>query len=113
MIVDELAIGALNVYHREPREWPADDMADAQLVADMATGYIINAFTLRRGVQLADNLTHALESRVVIEQAKGVVAERHHIATDVAFERLRTHARSHRLRIHDAARDVVSGALDV
>ena len=52
-------------------------------------------------------LEHALSSRVVIEQAKGVLAERYALGVDEAFQLLRRAARSSRVRIHDLARDVV------
>ena len=52
-------------------------------------------------------LEHALESRVVIEQAKGVLAERYALPVDDAFGLLRRAARSQRVRIHDLAREVV------
>ena len=52
-------------------------------------------------------LEHALQSRIAIEQAKGVLAERLSVGVDEAFEVLRTSARSNRLRIHDLARRVV------
>jgi AmiR/NasT family two-component response regulator len=53
-------------------------------------------------------LEHALESRVVIEQAKGVLAERLGIAPDEAFEVMRRAARRNRIRIHELAHEVVS-----
>ena len=53
------------------------------------------------------NLEHALESRIVIEQAKGILAERLRIGLDDAFGLLRRTARSHRLRVHDLAQAVV------
>jgi AmiR/NasT family two-component response regulator len=61
--------------------------------------------TLRERVR---QLEHALESRIVIEQAKGVLAERHGLAITDAFELLRSAARSHRIRIHELAGRVVS-----
>jgi GAF domain-containing protein len=106
-------VGALNLYTCQPREWPADDMEDAQLLADMATGYIINARTLTETERLASQLQHALDSRVVIEQAKGILAERHSINTATAFERLRRHARARNAKIHDVARAVLRSDLDV
>ena len=54
-----------------------------------------------------EQLRHALESRVVIEQAKGILAERHSLVPDQAFDLLRRGARSSGRRIHDLARDVV------
>ncbi len=50
----------------------------------------------------------ALESRIVIEQAKGILAERYRLAVDVAFELLRLSARSSRVRIHELAQRIVS-----
>jgi AmiR/NasT family two-component response regulator len=53
-------------------------------------------------------LQRALESRIVIEQAKGVLAERYRMSIDEAFELLRRSARSHRLRLHALAAAVVA-----
>jgi AmiR/NasT family two-component response regulator len=53
-------------------------------------------------------LRHALESRIVIEQAKGVLAERYATAVEVAFELLRRGARSSQMRLHDLAADVLA-----
>jgi hypothetical protein len=63
------------------------------------------AFLIERSRQLEQ----ALRSRVVIEQAKGLLAERHGVPVDEAFQRLRQEARNSRRRIHDVAADVVSG----
>lgn len=54
-------------------------------------------------------LQRALDNRVMIEQAKGMLAERHDLTLEQAFERLRSFARSHRARVVDVARDVVNG----
>ena len=56
-----------------------------------------------------DQLAHALESRIVIEQAKGVLAERYHMSVEDAFLLLRKSARGARMRIHDLAEQVVRG----
>ena len=58
-----------------------------------------------------EQLTYALNSRVVIEQAKGMVAERLGLDMEQAFNRLRNHARSHNLRLGDVARSVIDGTL--
>ena len=55
-------------------------------------------------------LAHALESRVVIEQAKGVLRERYRLTLEASFELLRHAARSNRINIHDLAREVVSAS---
>lgn len=54
-------------------------------------------------------LQHALESRIVIEQAKGILAERLGITMDESFDRLRRTARSNRTRVHELARGIVAG----
>jgi len=58
--------------------------------------------------ELASQLEEALESRIVIEQAKGILAARIDCSVDQAFEILRRSARSHRIRVHDLAAEVVA-----
>lgn len=60
---------------------------------------------------LAEQLSHALNSRIVIEQAKGMVAERERVPMEEAFARLRRHARDHNRRLADIANDVITGQL--
>lgn len=71
----------------------------------------VTVFRERARAVLADQLQHALHSRVVIEQAKGVLAERLDLPIPRAFELLRRYARSHNAKLHDVARDVLTGAL--
>jgi GAF domain-containing protein len=71
--VEGMHIGTLALYCDQPRCWTDHDIAVAQLLADMATVYIINASSLNHSRQLAEQLQHALRSRVVIEQAKGIL----------------------------------------
>jgi PAS domain S-box-containing protein len=67
---------------------------------------------LEAAAEQVEQLTTALHSRVMIEQAKGYLAARHDLGTEEAFERLRRYARSHHLGLHEAARQVVAGELD-
>jgi hypothetical protein len=62
------------------------------------------AFLLERTIQLQT----ALESRIVLEQAKGILAERHSVAPDEAFARMRREARSRRIKLHELAADIVA-----
>lgn len=105
-------IGAVNLYGSDPRPWTTSDHNVGRLLAQMAAGYLINNELLRSTQTLAQQLQHALDSRVVIEQAKGVIAGRHGMTPDAAFEMLRNHARGRRTNLHDIAHDVVSGAVD-
>jgi GAF domain-containing protein len=105
-------IGALNLFRTETGSLTADDVAVAQALADIATIAILqNRATVETQV-LNDQLSFALSSRIVIEQAKGMIAERQQLPIDQAFERLRRHARHHNLRLADLARDTVNGDVD-
>ena len=106
-------IGALNLFRDHPGELEEDDVRAAQALADVATIAILqHRAGLEAGV-LNAQLNQALQSRIVIEQAKGVIAERARVDTDEAFARLRHHARSNNLRLADVAREVAGGKLDV
>ena len=107
MLVEDVRIGAMNLYHAQPHEWSPEELEVAQVLADMASGYIANHRTLAESQRLADQLQKALDSRVVIEQAKSVLAARHHLHIDDAFQHLRTQARSTSRKLHDVAREVV------
>jgi GAF domain-containing protein len=111
--VEDRAVGALNVYHTEPHDWPPDDVTTAQILADMAAGYILNVRELEETRRLADQLQSALDSRIVIEQAKGIIAARSDVDINDAFQTLRTYARTRRRRIHDVARHVIEGKLEL
>lgn len=64
---------------------------------------------LEASEEVAEQLQQALESRVVIEQAKGLLAERHGLTPDAAFDAMRRHSRGNRLALRDVARDLMSG----
>jgi AmiR/NasT family two-component response regulator len=81
-------------------------------MAEMATAHLIKASDQRRLVELAEQLQHALDSRVVIEQAKGVLVGKHQLTPDEAFDRIRRHARNHNANLTDIAEAVVGSGLD-
>ncbi|MDA8264703.1 MAG: GAF and ANTAR domain-containing protein [Actinomycetota bacterium] len=104
-------IGALNLFHTDRAEMTAVDVDAAQALSDVAT---IAVFQFRASLEaqvINEQLHHALTSRIVIEQAKGMVAERENLDMERAFAALRNHARNHNLRLSDVAGDVISGAL--
>ncbi len=113
MRLGERRVGALNLYDEHVRAWDVDDTAAAVVLADMATSYLINASTHHQQVLLAEQLQRALDSRVVLEQAKGMIAARHGLAPDVAFERMRAHARARGVTIRSIAEAVVQLGLDL
>ena len=103
-------LGALNLYGPSGWSWSQADLTAAQLLADMAAGYLIHA-ALVRTRELADQLQLALDKRVLIEQAKGMLAEREGLPVAEAFERLRSHARSQNQKLYEVARAVVEEGL--
>ena len=104
-------IGALNLFRSDAGPLSDDDVAAAQALADVATIAILQHTVAVDAERINSQLTGALESRVVIEQAKGMIAERAHITVDQAFARLRTHARNHNAKLTVVARDVVKGSI--
>jgi AmiR/NasT family two-component response regulator len=83
----------------------------ATIFASIATGYLAHASASQQQKRTAEQLQQALNTRLIIEQAKGVLATKLEIAVDDAFARLRRYARAHNVRIHDVARGVVRGDL--
>jgi AmiR/NasT family two-component response regulator len=77
------------------------------MVVDRDALFVTLSEFTQRAERLNVELTEALASRVVIEQAKGILAEHNAISVDAAFELLRRHARSHRARLRDVADAVV------
>jgi GAF domain-containing protein len=105
-------IGALNLFRADEGDMEEPDILAAQALADVATIAILHHRASSEVQIVNEQLTLALNSRIVIEQAKGVVAERLGLDMEHAFLRLRNHARNHNLRLVDAARDVVEGHLN-
>ncbi len=106
-------IGALNLFRSRPGRLAAPDLPLGQGLADVATVALVQQRVVRESRQVVSQLQDALTSRVVIEQAKGVLAERAQIDVDGAFARLRAHARHSNRRLSDVAREVINGRLDV
>jgi hypothetical protein len=103
-------IGALNLFCSRPGPLTAADVRTGQALADVATIGILAQRSMHQSDLLSVQLQQALNSRVAIEQAKGVLAERLRITLDAAFVLLRAHARNHNLRLSDLARDVADGS---
>jgi GAF domain-containing protein len=101
-------IGALNLFRAEPGLFQEADLRIAQALADVATIGLLQERNVRRRETVAEQLQAALNSRVVIEQAKGKLAERLGIDMDRAFTMLRDYARNTNRRLTDVARDFVT-----
>lgn len=104
-------IGALNLFHSQAGEMRATDLEAAQALADVATIAVLQHNASLEAQLVNEQLQHALNSRVAIEQAKGMVAERTGTNMPEAFAALRQHARHHNLRLVDVAQAVIGGSL--
>jgi len=105
-------IGALNLFSSRPLALGPDELRLAQALADVATIGILQQRAIHDARIAASQLEVALESRIVIEQAKGIVAERRRIGVDEAFTLLRHYTRSHNRLLAQTARDIVDNVLD-
>lgn len=106
-------VGAMNVYNAEPREWSENDLNIIAVFADMTVAYLARTSELSEARQLTEQLQRALESRIVIEQAKGILANQHGLSVDDAFELLRHHSRSNGLGLSEVAEAVVKKSLTI
>lgn len=113
MRVRDQVVGGLNLFRCRSGTVSEADLAIAQSFATAATIGILQTRAKHSSDVLNEQLQNALNSRVIIEQAKGYLAERHQESLTEAFARLRNHARSHSQRLTTVAREVVGGALDL
>jgi transcriptional regulator with GAF, ATPase, and Fis domain len=106
-------IGALNLFDGRVGALSDDVIRLGQALADVATIGLLQARIISQRGDLAEQLQAALNSRVIIEQAKGVVAERHQLDMEQSFALLRTTARATNRLLSDLARAVVDGTESV
>lgn len=106
-------IGALSLFGVAPDPLADCDLRVGQALADAATIRIQLQRRLQRAERLSNQLQGALTSRIVIEQAKGIIAEHGRLDMDHAFERLRSYARSHNRRLTELAQAVVARRLNL
>jgi GAF domain-containing protein len=113
MRLREQVIGALNLFRAAPGDFDPANAAVGQALADVATIGLLHERNMRRRDTLNEQLQAALNSRVVIEQAKGKLAERLGLDMDEAFNVLRDHARARNLRLSDLARAFIDGTQNI
>ena len=104
-------IGALNLFSAERALLSDEHLQVAQALADVATIGILQERALSDGQIVTSQLQGALRSRVVIEQAKGIVAEHNHVSVDHAFKLLRGYARDHNRLLVQVANEIVDATL--
>jgi GAF domain-containing protein len=109
----DLVLGSLNLFMAHPVGLSEPDVALAQALADVASIAIVQDAATRQAAVREEQLQHALDSRVAIEQAKGMIAERAHVDMQEAFSRLRIFARSTNRGLTEVALALVSGSSDI
>jgi len=113
MRLRDQVIGTLNLFRRAPRGLDQHVARAARALVDVATIGILQERAIRQQELVATQLQAALHSRVMIEQAKGVLAERHQVTPDEAFLILRRYARNHNRPLTALAGDVIQGTADI
>jgi len=106
-------IGTLNLFRTTTGVLSDEDLSVAQGLADVATIGILQERAIREADVAKNQLQHALDSRVLIEQAKGVIAYMRDVDMDQAFQTLRTYSRSNNLNLRDVAELVVNRSLSL
>jgi len=104
-------LGALDLFSTETVDLTDDDLTVAQALADLATIAILQDRATIDDRTLISQLRTALETRVLIEQAKGIVAQGAGLTMDEAFGHIRNQARNNNERLRDISAAIVSGAL--
>lgn len=104
-------IGAFNLFRNSVGELDSVNIILGQALAEVAAVALLQDQTVRGTRTKVDQLEYALDSRIIIEQAKGMISEQAHVDMDEAFTRLRSYARSHQLRLTEVARQVTTGRL--
>ncbi|GGX84128.1 transcriptional regulator [Streptomyces minutiscleroticus] len=112
MRLRERTVGVMNLFGTRRQPFTETDSRVAHALADVATIAILQHRTLVHGNLEQAQLQAALSSRIVIEQAKGILAEHWQTGVDEAFEGLRRHARAHKLGLTRLSRQVVAGEID-
>ena len=106
-------IGALNLFRSDPGPLADGDIALARSLADLASITILQAQAATEARRRDAQLQHALDSRVVIEQAKGMLAENAHIDMAAAFDLIRARSRNTNTKLTELATRIVDGRVDL
>lgn len=107
MRLRQQVIGALNLFHTSRQDLDAEDVVTGQALADAATITIMHQRAANEDRLVNAQLQEALNTRVVIEQAKGLIVGRTSLDMDAAFSRIRTYARNHNRKLSETAANIL------
>jgi GAF domain-containing protein len=102
-----VAVASLNVYRDQPHDWDASDITALTAYGTLIEGLLRTALHVREQAALAQQLQHALDNRVVIERAVGVIMGRERVGAVTAFNHLRNRARGTGRKVADVAADLL------
>ena len=105
---DRVPVGSLNIYRDRPHEWTNSEVTALSAYASLVEGVLQTALHARERERLAEQLQHALDHRVVIERAVGIVMGRQNVNAVDAFNELRHRARSAQRPVADVARELLA-----
>lgn len=109
----DLVLGCLNLFMSEPVSLSSAEIALAQALADVASIAIVQDQATREAAIREGHLQHALNSRISIEQAKGMISERGRVDMDEAFNRMRAYACNHNRGLTEVAESLVAGTVNI
>lgn len=104
-------IGVVNLFCKERASLSLEDLALGQALADVATICLLQERAVRQKELLAEQLQTALNTRILIEQAKGSLAEREQVSVDAAFDLMRSYGRRHQQPLRKVAAGVIDGSI--
>ena len=104
-----VAVGTLNVYATQPHEWEDSEVKAIERFTTVIAAILRVAATAGLAEETVRQLQFALDHRVIVEQAKGILMERDGLDPTAAFERLRSVARSNRIKLIEVARSLTEG----
>jgi GAF domain-containing protein len=110
VLAGDARAGGLNIYGQPAAAFSADDEQLATAFATQASVVVSNAQAYWAAFEMTQNLTRAMESRAVIEQAKGVLIARHGLGDDDAFDMLRNRSQTENRKLRDIANELVEQA---
>ncbi|MBQ0854667.1 GAF and ANTAR domain-containing protein [Streptomyces sp. BH-SS-21] len=108
----EQVIGALNLFRDQSGPLDASQLRLGQALADTATIGILQQRAVAEQMNITAQLQAALDSRIIVEQAKGSLSQRRRVSVEEAFVLMRIHARDHQVRLTDIARQILDGTAD-
>jgi GAF domain-containing protein len=112
MRLREQHIGSLNIFRKQDRAMPSEDLLAAQAFADMASITILHQRLTFEAQLLNRQLASALTTRAILEQAKGVLVGRRGLKAEDAFTWMRHHARKNNMKLATLAKEIVDGNLN-